>query len=85
MALGLASVSTNINAIPEAIIDKETGLLVEAGDAKSLARSIVRLKEDKRLRSRLAQTGRNFVLENFDERRVADQIIRCYDRSLRSE
>lgn len=82
MALGLPSISTSINAIPEAIINDETGLLIEAGDSQALAGSILRLKNDKELRLRLANAGREFALCNFDERRIADIVIDSYNRSL---
>lgn len=82
MSLGLPSISTNINAIPEAIIDGRTGLLIEAGDPDALAIAILSLKEDKVLRFRLGSAGREFALTNFDERRVAEIIIASYNRSL---
>ena len=82
MALGLPSISTNINAIPEAIIDDKTGILIEAGDSGALAGSIVKLKNNGDLRSRLANSGREFALSNFDERLVADIVIDSYNRSL---
>lgn len=82
MALGVPSISTNINAIPEAIINNNTGVLIEAGDSHALADSILRLKNDKRLRQRLASAGSKFALSNFDERRVADIVIDSYNRSL---
>ncbi len=85
MALGLPSISTNINAIPEAIINNETGILIEAGDSNALADSILKLRNDVELRSRLANTGREFALTNFDERRVADIVIGSYNRSLKGK
>ncbi len=82
MAVGLPTISTNINAIPEAVIDNRTGILIESGDSNALAESILRLKLDIVLRSRLAVAGREFALANFDERRVADIVIDSYNRSL---
>jgi len=49
MAMGLPSVSTNVYAIPEALKDGETGLLIEAGDADALANAVLRLAEDRDL------------------------------------
>lgn len=37
MALGIPSISTRINGIPEAIKHMETGILIEAGDSGWLA------------------------------------------------
>ncbi|MEQ1763871.1 MAG: glycosyltransferase family 4 protein, partial [Pyrinomonadaceae bacterium] len=82
MAMGVASVSTNVYAIPEAIKHEETGLLVEPGNAEQLAGAIERLIDDTKLRERFARKGREFVIANFDER-VASQIaIDAYSEML---
>lgn len=73
MALGIPSISTNVYAIPEALKHRETGLLIEPGDSEALASSILELKGSEETRRRLALAGREFVMENFDER-VASRI-----------
>lgn len=82
MALGIPSISTNVYAIPEALKDRETGLLIQAGDAEQLARAINELKNDNKLRHHIAANGREFVIENFDERdasRIAiDKYKECF-------
>jgi glycosyltransferase involved in cell wall biosynthesis len=80
MAIGVPSVSTNIFAIPEAVIDMKTGLLIEPGRGELLADAILRLKNDDELRGRLAADGREFVLKNFDERDAARKVIAAYKR-----
>lgn len=80
MASGLASISTNVNSIPEAIIDGETGLLIEPGDADRLAAAIVRLRTEPELRDRLSINGREHILANFDERVAAQITIDAYER-----
>ena len=82
MALGIPSVSTNVNAIPEAVKNLETGILIEAGDSNALADAIEILKTDEELRERLAKNGREFVLRNFDEKEVAKIAIAAYKESL---
>lgn len=82
MALEKCSVSTSVNAIPEAVRHLETGVLIEAGDSGALADAIVLLKADTELRNRLAADGRRLVLENFDERAMAETALECYERSL---
>ena len=57
MALSIPSISTNVYAIPEAIRDRETGLLIEPGDSDALAEAILTLRRDSELRERLGQTG----------------------------
>jgi len=83
MALGLPSISTSVYAIPEAVHNGETGILIEAGDGEALAREISVLKNDPALRQNLAKTGSEYVLEHFDER-VASQLAiskykECFD------
>jgi glycosyltransferase involved in cell wall biosynthesis len=82
MALEIASISTRVYAIPEAVKDLETGILIEAGDARALAKAIVMLKDDPNLRTRLARNGREFVLRNFDERDAAAKAIEAYREVL---
>lgn len=82
MALNLPSISTRVYAIPEAVKNMETGILIDAGDSTGLADSILRLKQDPELRARLGNAGREFVLTNFDERVVAQKVIDSYKRSL---
>lgn len=82
MALGRPSISTNVYAIPEAVKDLETGILIEAGDSRSLADAIRRLKDDPPLRQRLARRGREHVIANFDERDAAATAIAAYEEAL---
>ncbi|MEQ1605256.1 MAG: glycosyltransferase family 4 protein [Pyrinomonadaceae bacterium] len=79
MALGIPSISTNVFAIPEAVQNGETGLLIEAGDARGLADAIVKLRDDPELRQKIAKQGSKFVLKNFDEREAAQIAIRHYE------
>ena len=82
MAMGVASISTEIYAIPEAIKHEETGLLINPGRADELFNAIVQLYEDVALRERLAQNGRDFVIANFDEREASKIAIDAYKEAL---
>ncbi len=82
MALERPSISTNVYAIPEAVKHLETGILLEAGDAKALAGAILLLKSDPNLRARLGRNGREYVLEHFDERDAAASAIQAYEEAL---
>jgi glycosyltransferase involved in cell wall biosynthesis len=85
MALGLPTISTNVNAIPEAVKNNETGILIEPGDANALADAILRLKGDSALRGRLSKAGREHVLKYFDEREAAKIALNAYEESLNEE
>ena len=82
MALGLPSISTNVYAIPEAVKNLKTGIVIEPDDPKALAEAILKLKDDPGLRSELGSNGRKFVVENFDERDAARIAIEAYDAAL---
>lgn len=82
MALGIAAVSTDINAIPEAIKNLETGILIKSGQANELAQAVLKLLNNKGLRERLGKNGRRFVLENFDERIAGHIAVENYEKCL---
>ena len=82
MALGIPSISTNVNAIPEAIKANETGLLIEAGNSEQLATAIKRLQADENLRTKLSENGRDFVIKQFDEKVCAGIVLKSYQSAL---
>lgn len=82
MALGIPSISTNVYAIPEAVKNLETGILIEAGDSEALANAILNLKKNDKLCDKLSVQGREWVLKNFDEREAARVAIAAYKESI---
>ena len=57
MAAGLPVVSTNIGGIPEMVIEKETGFLVQSGDATAMADAIETVIGDLSLAAKLGLSG----------------------------
>lgn len=82
MALGIPSISTNVNAIPEAVKHLETGWLIEPGDAAALVEAFNELYEDENRRKKLADNGREFVLKNFNDHTVAKIALEKYKKAL---
>lgn len=82
MALGIPTVATNINAIPEAVVNMETGVLIPPDDAGELTAAVLKLFADADLRKNLAKTGKAFVLKNFDERAAARIALENYEKCL---
>ncbi|HUF05024.1 MAG TPA: glycosyltransferase family 4 protein [Aridibacter sp.] len=78
MALGVPIISTNVYAIPEAVIDRQTGLLIEAGDPEALACAMIELKNDPQFREKLRTAGRDFVMKRFTDRRVGRIALEKY-------
>jgi glycosyltransferase involved in cell wall biosynthesis len=79
MALGIPCIASNVNAIPEAVTDNETGILIPPGDSSALVAAIGRLRANDVERETIAKAGRSSVLARFDERQTAQITIDVYD------
>jgi glycogen synthase len=74
MASGLVVVGTTTGGTEEILKDGETGLTFAPKDADGLAEQVNRLIIDSDLRCRLAQAGRQIVLENFTLDKMVEEI-----------
>lgn len=66
MAMQLPVVSTDISGVPELVDDQVNGLLTPSGDDDALAAAMARLLDDPALREKLAQNGRQSIVDTFD-------------------
>ncbi len=69
MAVGLPAISTSLSGIPEIIDHGKTGLLVPPDNPMLLAKAIVEVLGNPKLRERLAREGRSKAEEAFDIRK----------------
>lgn len=76
MASRIPVIGARARALPE-YINSENGFLVEPGDAKTLAETLVKLLADDSLRSRLGQGGRVFS-EQFSPENIARKWLSIY-------
>lgn len=83
MALGKPAIVSRVNAIPECVIDKENGFLIEAGDADGFAAAIQNLANDVNLREHFSKNGQTQVFENFTEEKCGSVTIDFYERFFR--
>ena len=74
MISGLVVVGTTTGGTKEILRDGETGLTFAPGDADGLAEQVTRLVADPDLCCRLAQAGRQTVLENFTLDKMVKEI-----------
>lgn len=65
MAAGLPVVATNVGGAAEAIVDGETGFLVESDDSDALAARLVSLLSDEKLAVDFGSRGRAKVVAEF--------------------
>jgi glycosyltransferase involved in cell wall biosynthesis len=74
-AAGRSVVATRVGGNAEAIVDGETGLLVEPRDPIALARAILTLLEDPARRRRMGESARRRVSEMF----TVEKMIEGYE------
>lgn len=78
MATSIPVLATRVSAVPEVVVDGETGVLVPAAEVEPLARAMVELAADPERRERLAAAGRERVLRDFGLDRMVDQTLGIY-------
>ncbi len=76
-ALGTPVISTKVGAIPEIVIDGRTGILVEPGSVKQLAKAIETLLIDEETRERMSINAREWA-KNFTLEKVVDKLEAVY-------
>lgn len=77
MAMGKPIVATSVGGIPEAIIDRENGLLV-APDAEQIAEKIDLLLRNPEYVDRLGKCAKKTVEEKFTWEQAAERFLQCY-------
>ncbi len=78
MACGLPVVATRGGGIPEIVEDRRNGFLVERGDADALAKAIILLIQDQRLRESFAAEGKKMVQERLTWDRISKDLESAY-------
>lgn len=81
MACGLPVIASDIGGVKELVHDNETGLLFHAGDPHGLADSIIKLRDDPKLRRRMGKHGRKSI-KRYDIKKQAEIIAREYLKYL---
>jgi glycosyltransferase involved in cell wall biosynthesis len=71
MSCGLAVIATRVGGVPEAVIDGQTGLLVEAKNVDQLQAAMERMIADEGFRRAAGQSGLVRAREVFDSERNA--------------
>ncbi len=66
MAEGVAVVATPVGGVPEIIVHKQNGLLVQVQDVVEIADAVIELLLDNSLRNELGSQARQFITQHFD-------------------
>ncbi|MBW4618639.1 MAG: glycosyltransferase [Cyanosarcina radialis HA8281-LM2] len=84
-AMGLPVVATKHAGIPEAVVDGETGFLVEESDREGLAVSSLRLLQDTDLWQHFSANGKERVRNGFDRSKQTQILEEIYQKIWRGE
>jgi colanic acid/amylovoran biosynthesis glycosyltransferase len=82
-AKGLPVVSTSHAGIPEVVRDGASGFLVPQKDVDAIAERLLRLVDDPKMRSRMGQSGREFVKEHFDIQKLNVRLEKIYQEAVK--
>jgi glycosyltransferase involved in cell wall biosynthesis len=78
MLAALPVVATRVSAVPEVVVDGQTGALVAAGDVEALARELGRLLADRELAAQLGAAGLARARSEFSVDQMVRQTIDIY-------
>lgn len=78
LASGCPIIATNTGSFPEFIIDNDTGILIPPRDSDAIAKEMLRLWGNDKLRHTLGKNARNKVESEFSLNNVSVEIIKIY-------
>ncbi|HUU69821.1 MAG TPA: glycosyltransferase family 4 protein [Planctomycetota bacterium] len=78
MASGVPVVATRVGGVPEAVVENETGVLVEPGDPAAMAREVCRLLGDRKLLESMGKAARERAIERFSWDRIVESLVEQY-------
>lgn len=82
MSRRLPIVASHVGAIPEIVIDGETGILVEPRNVDELEKAMTRLLNDRALRKYMGLLGAARLEEHFSVERMVDGTVAVYEQVL---
>ncbi|KTD06809.1 glycosyltransferase family 4 protein [Legionella jamestowniensis] len=81
-AMGVPTVGTNIYGLTDAIVDGETGLLVEPRNVEQLTAALEKLVSDDKLRKKMGQNAQKRAVNEFDSNKFGTLVVDEYEKLL---
>ncbi len=82
MSCGKAVIGTAAGGTKEYIVDGDSGIIIEAGNAASISQAVISLLRNEEERRRLGNNARNRVLMNFQRQEIARQTAQLYRQAI---
>ena len=83
MACGKPIVASRVEGF-EILEQNNAGILVEPGNPEKLAKAIIKLLKDEKLRKRMGKNGRKYVVKNHSWEAVAKKVAKVCEEVLNS-
>ena len=83
-ACGVPSIGSNIYGLQDAIVDGETGILVNPKSVDALATAMLQLSQDESMRVQMGKAAQKRVIDSFSQSRVTEAILTMYSDLLGS-
>lgn len=80
--LGLAAITTDVYGVKDAIVEGKTGLRCHVNDSEGLYRCMKKYCDNPDLIKEYGKNGRQYVIENFDNRIVTNAWVNYYHKLL---
>ena len=84
MSLGRPIVASDVGGVREAVVNRESGLLVPPRDEHALAEALLAMLDDPIGRTRMGATAFNRVRERFTKTAMVGGLIDVYDELMRT-
>ena len=78
MACGLPAISSDVGAMPEVVVDGETGFVVKGGEAGELRAKLLYLRDNIDEAGTMGLNARQHAIENFSWSAVVDRCLAAY-------
>ncbi|MBU2447443.1 MAG: glycosyltransferase family 4 protein [Bacteroidetes bacterium] len=80
MSMGVPSIATNVDGIPEVIDNNINGILVDPMDYNMIAESIERIKTDNNFYSYISKNARHTIVSKFDLKQMINKTEDLYTK-----
>ncbi|HEY9619676.1 MAG TPA: glycosyltransferase family 4 protein [Crinalium sp.] len=77
-------IATRVGSMPEAVIDGETGMLIEKNDVAGLAHALRRLRDDVQLRCQLGRQARERAIAHYTAEAMTQQYEQLWKHLLQT-
>lgn len=78
----LPVVATNFGPVSEIVDDGKTGILVKPHNAHDIAEAVIRLAEDKSMRTEMGTSGYKKAISVYNSEVIADEFIRLFYQAI---